>query len=121
MFFNTTFIIPYQRARVWNHFKPLAKMDSVSNTISSVMNFFKSFPFSKSIWSIIQRLVTSAVIFNIWQERNSRLFNNFSRSTDEVSLIIKQTVRLRLSGLIIKQSKKVQEAMDVWGFSLLNV
>ncbi|XP_071716678.1 uncharacterized protein [Rutidosis leptorrhynchoides] len=52
---------------------------------------------TKSIWSVIRRLVASAVIYHLWQERNARL---------------------RLIGLKIKPSAQSVSAAAIWGFTV---
>lgn len=59
-----------------------------------------------------------ASVYFIWQERNSRLFRDKSRSVDVVFDLIKKTVRLKLMGLDIKWSPAVRAADQVWNFYL---
>lgn len=41
---------------VWDHNKPLSKLDNAPFNLSYLIVFFDNVPISKSIWSIIQRL-----------------------------------------------------------------
>lgn len=59
-----------------------------------------------------------ASVYFIWQERNSRLFRDKSRSVDVVFDLIKKTVRLKLMGLDIKWSPALMAADQVWKFYL---
>ncbi|GKD69131.1 zinc finger, CCHC-type containing protein [Tanacetum coccineum] len=75
--------------------------------------------FSKSeIWSISQRLVTGALVYFIWQERNLRHFQQNKRTFSEQCGIIRDNVRLRSLSLKIKSSRQAKEAAGIWGFSV---
>lgn len=113
LFFNCNY-----SKQIWDHVKLLAKLENAPSSLSSLVLFFQGIPLSKSIWSIIRRLVVGAIIYNIWQERNFRLFKNISRPTNDVIVIIKKNVRMRLIGLKIKKSANVFEAANIWDFPM---
>lgn len=73
-------------------------------------------PINKTIWSIIQRLVIGAAVYNVWQERNLRQFKGKSRSIEDVCKIIKEVVKLKLMSLKTSNSKQVVEVAEIWGF-----
>ncbi|GJZ98959.1 hypothetical protein Tco_0671510 [Tanacetum coccineum] len=60
-------------------------------------------PLNKNIWSIVRRIVCSAAVYYIWQERNNRLFKNKHRTKDKLLSIIKETIVLKLAGLTVKE------------------
>ncbi|GKD51603.1 hypothetical protein Tco_1280579, partial [Tanacetum coccineum] len=68
-----------------------------------------SLPRNKNIWSITRRLVCSAAVYYIWQERNNRLFKREERSVETVLKIVIQAVEMKLMGLLVKDSKTVKE------------
>lgn len=47
--------------------------------------------------SLVKRLVLNGFIYHIWQERNQRVFKATSNSQDQVSLLMVQDVRMKLS------------------------
>ncbi|GKC77044.1 RNA-directed DNA polymerase, eukaryota, reverse transcriptase zinc-binding domain protein [Tanacetum coccineum] len=71
-------------------------------------------PLNKNIWSIMRRIVCSATVYYIWQERNNRLFKNEHRTKDKLLSIIKETIILKLAGLTVKESNTVKEVEDKW-------
>ncbi|GJR58907.1 hypothetical protein Tco_1501069 [Tanacetum coccineum] len=76
---------------------------------------------NNTLWSIIQRLVFGAAVYFYWQERNFRLFRNVERPANKVFDIIMDTVRLRLLGLKIKRSSKVDKDAAIWKIPIKGV
>lgn len=106
--------------RVWNYFKDLMKLEIVPDNLFSVIEYISPRLASKSIWSIIQRLVIGATVYCLWIERNNRLFQRSSRSSDDISNCIRDLVRLRLLSLKIKRSKQSLEAAKIWNFHVMH-
>lgn len=71
----------------------------------------------KSIQAVISRLLLSATIYFIWQERNFRIFKNCVRSSDTIVFSIMNEVRLRLHSLKFKDRPQVRRVLQV-GFFL---
>ncbi|GJS75909.1 RNA-directed DNA polymerase, eukaryota, reverse transcriptase zinc-binding domain protein [Tanacetum coccineum] len=76
-------------------------------------------PNNKNIWSIVRKLVFGAVVYFIWQERNKRIFQEEKREEKTLVQIIKETVWLRLAGLVVKDSKTIKEVEDRWSVQFL--
>ncbi|PWA80038.1 hypothetical protein CTI12_AA080440 [Artemisia annua] len=113
LFFDCDFSV-----KVWNHFKRLMRFEDAPNNLFSVIDILSSRTMGKSIWNIIQRLVLSAVVYHLWIERNNRIFQNKSRSFDDLCSIIREVVRLRLLSLKIKGSKNSIDAAKIWDFQV---
>ncbi|GJT46938.1 RNA-directed DNA polymerase, eukaryota, reverse transcriptase zinc-binding domain protein [Tanacetum coccineum] len=77
--------------------------------------------FNDDNMSIIQWLVFAAAVYFVWQERNFRLFRKIERTADRVFDIIMDTVRLRLMGLNIKRSCKVDKVAATWNLTIKDV
>ncbi|GJS57688.1 hypothetical protein Tco_0652472 [Tanacetum coccineum] len=63
-----------------------------------------------------ERLSLAASVYLIWQERNRRIFKDEKRNVDELFSIFKDTIRLRLMSLKVKDScavRTVQKERDV--------
>ncbi|PWA60910.1 RNA-directed DNA polymerase, eukaryota, Reverse transcriptase zinc-binding domain protein [Artemisia annua] len=105
--------------RVWRYFKGLMKLECVPDDLYLIIDYISSRPISKSIWSIIQRLVLGDSVYYIWIERNARIFLKKFRSVDEICGIIRDYVRLRLLSLKIKSSKQSLEATGIWNFHVM--
>lgn len=112
--------------QVWEGFKGLANMDSVIDGICSgnldlkgLIDKLVNRPISKSIWSVIQRLVLAATVYHLWQERNFRLFQKKYRAALVLIQRIIEVVRLRLLGLKINCSVQSKLASDIWKFGMV--
>ncbi|KAD7117874.1 hypothetical protein E3N88_05142 [Mikania micrantha] len=70
--------------------------------------------YENSIWSIVNRLVFSATVYYIWQERNLRRYENKYRPVDDLCSLILGVVRLRLMSLNVKGSRASMEVMKLW-------
>ncbi|GJR68831.1 RNA-directed DNA polymerase, eukaryota, reverse transcriptase zinc-binding domain protein [Tanacetum coccineum] len=111
------FACAYSR-RLWERLKPMGKMENISNAWANVISWISNKPASNKIWSIIQRLVFGAAIYFIWQERNSRIFQQMDRSEDSLFEVVVSTVRLRLRSLKLKQTPDVIDASEIWGLPI---
>ena len=67
--------------------------------------------------SVVRRLILAASVYNVWKERNGRLFRDAKRSSDEVFKNIVDTMKNRLVELIVKESCDVRKMQSKWGIS----
>ncbi|GKB86000.1 hypothetical protein Tco_0958272, partial [Tanacetum coccineum] len=74
---------------------------------NGIVQELTKFPCNNSIWSIIRRLCLGAMVSFVWQERKARLFRNESRTTEELSKAIMETIKLRIISIKLKNSKAV--------------
>ncbi|GKB41569.1 RNA-directed DNA polymerase, eukaryota, reverse transcriptase zinc-binding domain protein [Tanacetum coccineum] len=61
---------------VWDKIKVKGKMDNDDRSLYGVVDRIAVKPSNNNIWRILQRLIGSAVVYFIWQERNKRLFQD---------------------------------------------
>lgn len=106
---------------IWDNLKPLCKLDDLSCIWAEIVSGISSKTTNNSIWSVIQRLVFGAAVYNIWQERNGRIFNNDFRNEESVFKVIVDTVRHKLMVLRIKHSREVIKAMAIWKIPLKGI
>ncbi|XP_071693155.1 uncharacterized protein [Rutidosis leptorrhynchoides] len=109
---------------IWRWFRGKAGLDGIidrieygSNQWNDVVNAMAGTVCNKGIWSIIRRLVFSAVIYHLWQERNARTFKNDSSTYEVIAKRVFEVVRLRLMGLHVRKSMQSHSAAKVWNFS----
>ena len=107
--------------KIWDEIKIMAKLHKAPDKWSDILSFMLHRPFTKSIWSVLQRLVIGACIYFVWQERNLRTFQDQARSCDVLCKLIKDTVRLRIMGLSINNSLQVFEAANIWDFQVKHI
>ncbi|XP_071733555.1 uncharacterized protein [Rutidosis leptorrhynchoides] len=126
---HTHLFIECQYAKdVWDHFRNKADLDDVIDIMynggimwTDLFNMLANKKCSKSIWSIIRRLVVAAIIYHIWQERNDRLFKAGQRNVNTLCKHIEEVVRLRLMGLKILKSHLSVVAAGIWKFKVMDV
>ena len=94
--------------------KTKAGLHLVSDVWSSIVNGILPFANKRSINSVVARLVLAASVYYVWQERNSRLFNQKKRSKEQVVDLILATVRLKLLSFCFKKSSRVDKVMTEW-------
>lgn len=99
---------------IWCYFKDKIRLLYVPDDWGSIVNYMQNLPMSKSIWSILQRLVVGACVYYVWQERNLRQFQSKYRSVEDMCKVIHQVIRLKMMSLTIKDSKQVREAAEIW-------
>ncbi|GKD05798.1 hypothetical protein Tco_1180772, partial [Tanacetum coccineum] len=100
--------------RLWERLKPMAMMDNMSNIWPSVISSIVNKPANNTIWSVIQRLVFGVAIYLLWLERNSRIYNQVDRTVDGIFEQVVSNVRLKLMGLVLKNSPDVLRAAEIW-------
>ncbi|GJW36359.1 RNA-directed DNA polymerase, eukaryota, reverse transcriptase zinc-binding domain protein [Tanacetum coccineum] len=97
-------------SKIWSRMKGLVKLNDAPFKWSDILNFLLRRPCNKPIWSVLQRLLIGATIYFVWQERNIRIFQDKNKSIDVICNLIKDTVRLRVTGLSLNESAQVFEA-----------
>ena len=70
-----------------------------------------------NIMSVVRRLVLAAVVYNIWKERNGRIFREVTKSCEDVYKSIVEAVKNRLMSLTVKESMAVRRMEKVWGIT----
>ncbi|GKC42552.1 zinc knuckle CX2CX4HX4C containing protein [Tanacetum coccineum] len=98
--------------------KPIAKLEGISNDWARIISFIMNKLAANTIWSVIQRLVLSACVYFVWQERNFRWFRKNFIDEECLFKIIVDVVRMKLLGLTIKNTPSVIEAAKIWGLQL---
>ncbi|GJZ50732.1 hypothetical protein Tco_0605247 [Tanacetum coccineum] len=61
-----------------------------------------------NIWSVVRRVSLAAVVYNIWQERNHRIFRGEKSDSSALITKINETIRLKLMNISVKDSNAVR-------------
>ena len=72
---------------------------------------------SRSVRSVVSKLLFADSTYFIWQERNNRLFKKARRIEAQLEEVIKATVRLKLLTCRFKKTAKVLDLVRVWKLS----
>ncbi|GKB34304.1 RNA-directed DNA polymerase, eukaryota, reverse transcriptase zinc-binding domain protein [Tanacetum coccineum] len=94
---------------IWKKLKVMMQFQSHTTGWDDIINELAEMPNKSSIWSIVRRLCLASVVYCIWRERNNRVFRDEICNWKVVLEMICETVRLRLMGLTVKNSKAVQQ------------
>nr|GFC44858.1 reverse transcriptase zinc-binding domain-containing protein [Tanacetum cinerariifolium] len=76
---------------------------------------------NNNIWSILRRLVFGVVVYDIWQERNARVFGKDARKAEVLFKEIMETLKLKLMNMMVKESKEVNSVELIWDIKLHRV
>ncbi|GJW73855.1 hypothetical protein Tco_0133225 [Tanacetum coccineum] len=106
-------IVPWHDV-VWDHMKDLAALSNVVGGYKDVVDFLSSYANRRSCKSVIAKLVFSASVYYIWQERNARLFSNQKRSSIQLTEIITSVIRLKLITCSFKKTRSRMEFARLW-------
>ncbi|GJR96166.1 RNA-directed DNA polymerase, eukaryota, reverse transcriptase zinc-binding domain protein [Tanacetum coccineum] len=102
---------------VWNDLLKLLNV-RLSRQWDHIVSEMKTLPSNKSIWSIVRRLVCSVAVYYIWQERNNRLFKKEKRDKKTIFNIVIKTIRMKLMGIKVKDSRTVKEVEEKWNIKM---
>ena len=100
------------QAKFGRNWWPIVKLNLHSNRWKDIVLNMEITPTVKNIWSVGGRLCLAAAVYSVWRERNLRLFQNCSRSWDEILAEIKNNVRMKLSCLKVKESANLKMNID---------
>ncbi|GJX71240.1 reverse transcriptase domain, reverse transcriptase zinc-binding domain protein [Tanacetum coccineum] len=110
LFFECTY-----SSQVWSQIRVLIDMNNIDPRIEDVLAFIIPVSKSKSVVSIISRIVLAATTYYLWNERNSRLFKKKIALVDQVVQVICQIIRLKLVSFKFKKvSTKSRLMLDRW-------
>ncbi|GJU04192.1 hypothetical protein Tco_1114530 [Tanacetum coccineum] len=98
--------------------KILMQFQSNANVWGDIIDELAEKLNNNSIWSIVRRLCLASAVYAIWRERNNIIFRDEECSWEVTLKMICETVRLRLMGLNVKNSKAVQLVAVKWNVTL---
>nr|GEW59699.1 putative RNA-directed DNA polymerase, eukaryota, reverse transcriptase zinc-binding domain protein [Tanacetum cinerariifolium] len=109
LFFQCSF-----STQVWKSLRDSAGLNQVSNSIVDIVNVLIPIAKSRTIRSVVAKLVVAACAYHIWEERNYRLFQSKKISHMQVSDKTKSIVRLKLLSCSFKKSKAAYWLQRQW-------
>lgn len=112
LFFNCQY--PYL---VFLHFRNKGFCNISYNSWEDLINKAAISWEGKSINAIVNKLIFSALIYFLWQERNWRLFQNSRRSSSHLAGIIEENIRLKIMGLKLRDTSRVRRVLSDWRIS----
>ncbi|GJV55318.1 hypothetical protein Tco_1456323 [Tanacetum coccineum] len=68
-----------------------------------------------NIRSVLNKVGVAAVVYNIWSEKNIRIFQDGKRDEDTLIMIVKNEIKWKLASLKVKKSIAVTKVFEEWG------
>ncbi|GJW86813.1 RNA-directed DNA polymerase, eukaryota, reverse transcriptase zinc-binding domain protein [Tanacetum coccineum] len=115
LFFNCSY-----SAKIWDWIKVKGRMENADSTLYRVVDKISEKPSNNNIWRIIQRLIVSATVYFIWQERNKRIFQSEKRTPEVLCRNVEESIVSMLRALNVKKSNAVLIVAKVWGLNWCN-
>nr|GEX02634.1 hypothetical protein [Tanacetum cinerariifolium] len=109
LFFNYQFT-----GAIWKKLKEMMQVQSNTAGWDNIIDEFADMTNKSSILSIVRRLCPAFAVYSIWRERNNRVFRDEVCNWEVVFEMICETVRLKLIGLIVKNTNAVQLVAKNW-------
>lgn len=109
LFFECSF-----SAQGWFSMLRVAGLPSVLPRWDDIMVWIEPISNSKSVTSIVGRLVIAASSYFIWQERNNRLYAKGDRSVNKMCETFAEVVWLKLTTILFKNNPRVERMRKIW-------
>ncbi|GJR50539.1 RNA-directed DNA polymerase, eukaryota, reverse transcriptase zinc-binding domain protein [Tanacetum coccineum] len=105
-------------SEVWENVQFLSNMKNLKDLDRSI-EWIASLPCKNNIWSVVRRLCLADIVYHLWHERNTRIFQKKERSIDGITVVIKDSVKSRLMTLRVKNTSVVKSVEEKWGIKLM--
>lgn len=93
--------------------KSFAGFQDIPDSLDDVTRYLIPLSKSRSVKSVVSKLLFAASSYFIWQERNNRIFKHQRRSEVQVIDIIKSTVQLKLLTCKFKKTSNTRDLLRV--------
>nr|GEW81420.1 hypothetical protein [Tanacetum cinerariifolium] len=100
--------------QIWDHMKALADISNMMGDYKDVVAFLSLHVKRRTCKSVIGKLVFSASVYYIWQERNARIFSNQKRSSCQLKEVIHSAVRIKLLSCSFKKTRSGLVFARIW-------
>ena len=69
---------------------------------------------NNSFKSVLGKTGIAACVYNVWKERNMRLFQNSQRSEEDITSSIKEDLKWKIMSLKLKNTANVRRILKNW-------
>ena len=101
-------------SQVWNSLKVFADLGVMPSSLDAIITFLTIKARSRSVRSVVSKLLFAATSYVIWQERNNRIFKQQKRTEAQVVDVIQSTIRMKLLTCRFKRTANVTDLVRVW-------
>ncbi|GJY18410.1 hypothetical protein Tco_0389901 [Tanacetum coccineum] len=92
----------------------VAGISGVSSQWDDIMLWLLPISKSKTVISIVGRLIVAATSYFLWRERNDRIHGKGDKKVEQVSKYVADSVRLKLASIKFKKNARVRKLMETW-------
>ncbi|XP_071689250.1 uncharacterized protein [Rutidosis leptorrhynchoides] len=103
---------------VWFKMKRKLLFRGLPGDIQEIINILARYPFRSQIWDVINRITLAATAYQLWQERNCRVFKGKRRNEREVLKLIEVGIMMKLAALRVKNTPSVKKAAAIWSMHI---
>nr|GEU37381.1 hypothetical protein [Tanacetum cinerariifolium] len=104
--------------KVWIHMQSKSTIEWKTSDLQNMVEKLSSKALGNKIYHIANRLIISSTVYQIWNERNKRNFQNSSRSPKELVGCIEGNIIDMLKSLNVKKSSNVKMVADILGIKI---
>ncbi|GJZ40961.1 putative reverse transcriptase domain, reverse transcriptase zinc-binding domain protein [Tanacetum coccineum] len=99
---------------IWQNVLNVVGISGVSSQWDDIMLWLLPISKSKTVISIIGRLIVAATAYFLWRERNDRIHGKGNKKVEQVSKYVADSVRLKLASIKFKKNARVRKLMETW-------
>ncbi|GKA39579.1 hypothetical protein Tco_0732130 [Tanacetum coccineum] len=92
---------------VWQNVLNVAGISGVSSQWDDIMLWLLPISKSKTVISIVGRLIVAATSYFLWREQNDRIHGKGDKKVEQVSKYVADSVRLKLASIKFKKNARV--------------
>ncbi|GJR30056.1 RNA-directed DNA polymerase, eukaryota, reverse transcriptase zinc-binding domain protein [Tanacetum coccineum] len=104
--------------KIWSLMKKKSSSEALPDKWEDILATMTQLKHNRSIKSVLRRIIISACVYFIWNERNKRLFTNDKRDSNDLSTDLVNYIRLKLACLKIKRTNQIEEVCKTWKVDL---
>nr|GEY30792.1 hypothetical protein [Tanacetum cinerariifolium] len=90
---------------ILRNLESIMNMSNVPSEWKDIIEKVAEQPCNNTIRSVVRRIALATVVYYIWKERNSRIFNDTKVTCEIVLQMIMENIRLQIQRLQVKMSK----------------
>ncbi|GKC02771.1 reverse transcriptase zinc-binding domain-containing protein [Tanacetum coccineum] len=100
--------------KIWKRLLIKLKLRSKATDWNSIIKEIGETHCNNSIGSVVRRICLGAVVYNIWKERNNRIFTSEEMSVDCLFKVIVTGIKIHLMSLQVKDTAATRRIAEEW-------
>ena len=108
-------------SKVWTTLKGMFHMDQVGDDWNGIVGCLMSMHQKNNIKSVPSKIGTATCVYNVWHERNLRLFQDEHKDEETLIKIVKNEIKWKLMSLNVKKSAAVMLTYLKWNIDVTSL